>query len=237
MQKITLIFLLLTNIVWANCPDFSTYQAEKALLSLESQIAIWDDAYFAKGHSLIPDEVYDQVINRYQQWLICFPRYQQTNFNKKFIMDHKIIHPFAHTGVKKIASLTAIKNWMSGKTDLWLQPKIDGVATTLVYENGILVTAISRGDGSYGENWIDKVKLMPMVPQKITTSAPQIVLQGELFWHVKEHIQKQHGSNNYRSKVAGALMEKLPDQAKLDQIHFWVWEWPMGPLMMKSKFA
>ncbi|WP_392551571.1 NAD-dependent DNA ligase LigB [Orbus wheelerorum] len=237
MQKIVLIILLLANMGWANCPNFTTYQAEKELLSLESQIAIWDNAYFINGHSLIPDEVYDQVLNRYQQLLICFPNYQQTDFSQQVIINHKIIHPVVHTGVKKLTSIDAIKNWMVNKTDLWLQPKIDGVAVTLIYEHGILVSAISRGNGSYGENWTEKVKLMPMVPQKIITLTPQVLLQGELFWLVENHIQKQHGSNNYRSKVAGALMEKLPNHEKLSQIRFWVWEWPAGPPMMTQRLT
>ncbi|WP_392562576.1 NAD-dependent DNA ligase LigB [Orbus sturtevantii] len=237
MQKVALVLLLFINMVSANCPDFSSYQAEKELGSLASQIAVWDEAYFTKGDSLIPDEVYDQMVNRYQQWLLCFPSYQPSRSQLRITDKHKIIHPVAHTGVKKLASAEAVKSWMVNKADLWLQPKIDGVAVTLIYENGILVSAISRGDGSYGENWTDKVKLMPMVPQKIATESRQIVVQGELFWHVKNHIQKQHGSNNYRSKVAGALMAKSINPDKLEQICFWLWEWPAGPLNMEQRLA
>ena len=40
------------------------------------------------------------------------------------------------------------------RSDLWVQPKVDGVAVTLVYRDGKLNKAISRGNGLKGEDWI-----------------------------------------------------------------------------------
>jgi DNA ligase (NAD+) len=57
---------------------------------------------------------------------------------------------------------------MRVRQHLWLQPKVDGVAVTLVYRNGKLTQAISRGDGLKGEDWTGKVRLIPSVPQKLT---------------------------------------------------------------------
>ncbi|WP_257593369.1 hypothetical protein, partial [Klebsiella pneumoniae] len=42
----------------------------------------------------------------------------------------------------------SVARWMKNKSDLWIQPKVDGVAVTLVYRQGRLVQAISR-DGSF----------------------------------------------------------------------------------------
>jgi DNA ligase (NAD+) len=60
-------------------------------------------------------------------------------------------HPVAHTGVRKLADEDSVARWMQNKSDLWVQPKVDGVAVTLVYRQGRLVQAISRGDGLAGE--------------------------------------------------------------------------------------
>lgn len=238
-QKIIFLLILLFSINIANaaCLDFTSERAEQELNSLATQIAIWDNAYFIDGESLIPDEVYDQITLRYQRWLACFPNYQPIKLPPKLASNKKTKHPVVHTGVKKLTSITAIQAWMKDKKDLWIQPKIDGVAVTLIYEHGLLITAISRGDGRYGEDWSDKVKLMPNVPQSIDTARPKVIVQGELFWQVDNHIQQQHGSNNYRSKVAGALMAKSVDQTKLKQIHFWLWEWPAGPLSMEKRLS
>jgi DNA ligase (NAD+) len=92
---------------------------------------------------------------------------------------------------------------MRVRQHLWLQPKVDGVAVTLVYRNGKLTQAISRGDGLKGEDWTGKVRLIPSVPQKLTGALANSVLQGELFWLRDNHIQKQMGGMNARAKVAG----------------------------------
>lgn len=235
MKKLPFLLLLSANFVSANCPDFSVYQAEQALNSLASQLDIWDQRYRQQGYSPIPDEVYDQLSDRYQHWLACFPDVVKPTLTSQRLVEGKIRQPISHTGVKKLQSADDIKRWLSNKNDLWLQPKVDGVAVTLIYEFGVLVSAISRGDGNYGENWIDKVKLIPHIPQTIATSRQQVVLQGELFWRVSGHIQQQQGSNNYRSKVAGALLQKNADLVKLTNIDFWVWEWPNGPLTMAQR--
>ncbi|MDR8290860.1 ATP-dependent DNA ligase, partial [Acinetobacter baumannii] len=52
-------------------------------------------------------------------------------------------HPVAHTGVRKLADGASVARWMKSKADLWVQPKVDGVAVTLVYRQGHLVQAIS----------------------------------------------------------------------------------------------
>jgi DNA ligase (NAD+) len=63
----------------------------------------------------------------------------------------------SHTGVRKLADKSDVARWMRGKKDLWVQPKVDGVAVTLVYRRGRLVQAISRGDGRAGEAWTARV--------------------------------------------------------------------------------
>ncbi|XKM14480.1 NAD-dependent DNA ligase LigB [Orbaceae bacterium ac157xtp] len=237
LKKLLIIALCYCPFALANCPNFSSTQATVELNALSSQIAIWDKTYFEQGVSLIPDEVYDQVYQRYQHWLNCFPDYKINQTTQSIISQNKLIHSAVHTGVKKLHDEKQIKKWLADKTDLWLQPKIDGVAVTLTYEKGRLISAISRGNGTYGENWTDKVKLIESIPKTIKTDLPQVILQGELFWQVKNHIQKQHGSNNYRSKVSGALLEQHPDIKKLQFINFWVWEWANGPQTMQDRLA
>lgn len=43
----------------------------------------------------------------------------------------------AHTGVRKLADEDSVARWMKNKSDLWIQPKVDGVAVTLVYRGGV----------------------------------------------------------------------------------------------------
>ncbi len=102
-------------------------------------------------------------------------------------------HPVAHTGVHKVAGKAELSRWMQARQHLWMQPKVDGVAVTLVYQSGKLARAISRGNGVKGEDWTAQVRSIPSVPQNLSGPLANSVLQGELFWIRENHIQRQMG--------------------------------------------
>jgi len=133
-----------------------------------------------------------------------------------------------HPGVRKLTDKYALKRWMSDRRDLWVQPKVDGVAVTLVYRNGQLVQAISRGDGRKGESWTEKVRLIPSLPKRLAGPLANSVLQGEIYLARDGHIQQRMGGVNARAKVAGALMQR-GNSLLLNELALFVWAWPDGP--------
>lgn len=218
----------------AVCPVWSQAKAEKEMASLSAQIKRWDEAYWKQGVSEISDEAYDQLHGRLTQWQRCFG--SEPSEEKLPALTGSVKHPVAHTGVHKVASKEELRQWMRARQHLWLQPKVDGVAVTLVYRNGKLTQAISRGDGLKGEDWTDKVRLIPSVPQNLTGALANSVLQGELFWLRDNHIQNQMGGMNARAKVAGAMMRQK-DNALLSKIGVFIWAWPDGPKDMRTSLA
>ncbi|EOZ7527723.1 NAD-dependent DNA ligase LigB [Enterobacter quasiroggenkampii] len=218
----------------AVCPVWSQAKAEKEMASLSAQIKRWDDAYWKQGVSEVNDEVYDQLNGRLTQWQRCFG----TEFSGEKLppLTGSVKHPVAHTGVHKVASKEELKQWMRARQHLWMQPKVDGVAVTLVYRDGKLIQAISRGDGLKGEDWTGKVRLIPSVPQKLTGKLANSVLQGELFWLSDNHIQQQMGGMNARAKVAGVMMRQK-DNALLNKLGVFIWAWPDGPKNMQTSLA
>ncbi|RTN96023.1 NAD-dependent DNA ligase LigB [Enterobacter sp. WCHEn090032] len=215
----------------AVCPVWSQAKAEKEIASLSAQIKRWDDAYWKQGVSEVNDDVYDQLNARLTQWQRCFGN--DISANTLPALTGSVTHPVAHTGVRKVASIDALAQWMHGRTSLWMQPKVDGVAVTLVYRNGILAQAISRGNGLKGEDWTAQVRLIPSVPKNVSGELANSVLQGELFWLREGHVQRQMGGMNARAKVAGAMMRQK-DNAPLNQIGVFIWAWPDGPQMMQN---
>ena len=215
----------------AVCPVWSQAKAEKEMASLSAQIKRWDDAYWKQGVSEVNDDVYDQLNARLTQWQRCFGN--DISANTLPALTGSVTHPVAHTGVRKVASKDALTQWMHGRTSLWMQPKVDGVAVTLVYRNGILAQAISRGNGLKGEDWTAQVRLIPSVPKYVSGELANSVLQGELFWLREGHVQRQMGGMNARAKVAGAMMRQK-DNAPLNQIGVFIWAWPDGPQMMQN---
>ena len=218
--------------VWAVCPAWSPARAQEEISRLQQQIKQWDDDYWKEGKSEVEDGVYDQLSARLTQWQRCFGN--ETRDVMMPPLNGAVIHPVAHTGVRKMADKIALSLWMRERSDLWVQPKVDGVAVTLVYRDGKLNKAISRGNGLKGEDWTQKVSLISAVPQTVSGPLANSTLQGEIFLQREGHIQQQMGGINARAKVAG-LMMRQDDSDTLNSLGVFVWAWPDGPQLMSDR--
>ena len=218
--------------VWAVCPAWSPARAQEEISRLQQQIKQWDDDYWKEGESEIEDGVYDQLSARLTQWQRCFGN--ETRDVMMPPLNGAVMHPVAHTGVRKMVDKNALSLWMRERSDLWVQPKVDGVAVTLVYRDGKLNKAISRGNGLKGEDWTQKVSLISAVPQTVSGPLANSTLQGEIFLQREGHIQQQMGGINARAKVAG-LMMRQDDSDTLNSLGVFVWAWPDGPQLMSDR--
>ena len=104
--------------------------------------------------------------------------------------------------------------------DYFCEPKFDGLAIELIYENGVLVGAITRGDGSVGENVISNVRTIRAVPQKLATAKPPKLLEvrGEILMFKSDfaalnEAQQEAGTvpfANPRNAAAGSIRQLDP---------------------------
>ncbi|HCN5639565.1 TPA: NAD-dependent DNA ligase LigB [Escherichia coli] len=218
--------------VWAVCPAWSPARAQEEISRLQQQIKQWDDDYWKEGKSEVEDGVYDQLSARLTQWQRCFGSEPRDVMMPP--LNGAVMHPVAHTGVRKMVDKNALSLWMRERSDLWVQPKVDGVAVTLVYRDGKLSKAISRGNGLKGEDWTQKVSLISAVPQTVSGPLANSTLQGEIFLQREGHIQQQMGGINARAKVAG-LMMRQDDSDTLNSLGVFVWAWPDGPQLMSDR--
>ena len=218
--------------VWAVCPAWSPARAQEEISRLQQQIKQWDDDYWKEGKSEVEDGVYDQLSARLTQWQRCFGSDPRDVMMPP--LNGAVMHPVAHTGVRKMVDKNALSLWMRERSDLWVQPKVDGVAVTLVYRDGKLNKAISRGNGLKGEDWTQKVSLISAVPQTVSGPLANSTLQGEIFLQREGHIQQQMGGINARAKVAG-LMMRQDDSDTLNSLGVFVWAWPDGPQLMSDR--
>ncbi|NIY49721.1 NAD-dependent DNA ligase LigB [Cedecea colo] len=231
--KLIVILSVLTRVALASCPVWSPLQASQEMEKLQTQLNQWDEVYYRDGESRISDAVYDRLRSRLNMWQRCYQP-AAAPLQPTLSTNGKTQHPIAHTGVKKLADSPAVARWLEGKTDLWVQPKIDGVAITLVYRHGKLAQLLSRGNGLKGEDWTAKAAMIDAIPKKLTGALADSILQGELFLKRAQHVQKIVGGMNARSKVAGAMMRQA-NAAFLNDFDVFIWAWPDGPADFRHK--
>jgi DNA ligase (NAD+) len=219
----------------APCPTWTPEQATTELGALTQQIGRWDEHYHRLGQSLIADELYDQAALRLRQWRECFPAIKTGEPARAPATGGPLSHPVAHTGLNKLADAAAVRAWMQHREDLWVQPKVDGVAVSLVYRNGRLQQMISRGDGLTGQDWTAHAEHIPAIASELPTQDAQTILQGELYLRLPAHIQAKSGGLGARATVAGLLNRKALSASDGARIGLFVWELPQGPVEMKAR--
>ena len=104
--------------------------------------------------------------------------------------------------------------------EYFCEVKLDGLAMELVYESGLLTAAITRGDGTTGENVLQNVKTIPSVPLRLRTPTPPELLEvrGEILMFKTDFLklneeQQEEGESpfaNPRNAAAGTIRQLDP---------------------------
>lgn len=226
------IFLLLPAAALADACPPQTPAHDHQVAELAAQVARWDDAYHRQGRSLISDELYDQARARLEQWQHC--RNNAVTTSPLSGAGGPVQHPVAQTGLRKLTDERAVAQWMASRDDLWIQPKVDGVATTLRYEGGQLRQVVSRGDGNSGQDWTHQAAQIASIPKQLSERG-ELILQGELYLKRPGHVQASEGSAAARSTVAGLMARQQLQQDQAASIGLVVWDWPNGPTDMQQR--
>ncbi len=235
---------LLGGLVWlvtfsaqaAECPDWPEERLTRESQALAEHVEYWDIAYHQEGVALIDDVLYDQAVERLANWQRCLGAEPEHHpLTRVTRSSGTLEHPAAQRGLNK-ADDDGVRRFTSRREDLWIQPKVDGVAITLRYADGELVEAVSRGDGERGQDWTSRIRQLPAVPNTLPEPV-SAVLQGELYWRLNQHVQSRSPSSGARGAVAGAMAQSSPTEATLERIGLFVWGWPDGPTEMAARLS
>jgi len=218
------------------CPDWQAGRAHTEIQHLHDKIARWDKAYYVEHRSLVDDAVYDRARATLARWNGCFPELAMAANKPQPASDATVAHPVVHTGLQKLHTADAVANWLAAhrRSELWIQPKVDGVAVTLVYRHGKLERMISRGDGTRGQDWTRHAQQMPAIHQRIADRRAELVLQGEVYWRFGRHIQAD-GSANGRGRASGAMASDTLTAQQAESLGIFIWEWPRGPAALPER--
>ena len=198
---------------------------------LTAEIERLRTAYYSEGVGLVSDAEYDEMFHRLEALERAFPELVGQDSPTQAVgaavvsagfPEHE--HAERMLSLDNVFSLEEFREWAT-KTELaagrkvhWLtELKIDGLAISLAYRNGILETASTRGDGRVGENITENVDFIPAIPRVLHGEGiPEFFeARGEIFLspasftelNERQHVLQQQFAASQRAR--GVAEDKI----------------------------
>ncbi len=131
---------------------------------------------------------------------------------------------------QRIRNLLAKQDLADVTLEYVTEPKVDGLAISLVYEHGVLVRGATRGDGEIGEDVTQNLRTIPDIPLKVGPGAPPLVeVRGEVYLPLAgfarlNEEQAAAGHKTYanpRNSAAGSLRQLNPEVTRARPLSIW----------------
>lgn len=210
-------------------------QAEKRIALLKEQIRHHDRLYYVLDQPELTDAQYDELYKELLRLEKDYPSLLSPDspsqrvggealdkFNKR---DHRIpMLSLQNTySPEEIAEFDQrLKKFLASDKEIsyFCEPKLDGLALELVYEDGLLVAALTRGDGQTGEDVLSNVRTIRSVPLRLKGTHPPKLLEvrGEVLMFKSDFLelneeQEEAGLTSFanpRNAAAGSLRQLDP---------------------------
>lgn len=224
-------------------PDFD--QALRESQELTEQIVSARAAYYERDEILISDADYDALIHRLELLESSYPQLQGQDSPTQSVGGAATSTFAPVTHLERMMSLDNVFSdeqflaWAervykdAGRKPAFLcELKIDGLAINLRYENGVLISAATRGDGVVGEDVTANVKTIAGIPHTLAGSGhPAVVeVRGEIYFPV-EAFRKLNAElaedgdkvfANPRNAASGSLRQKDASKTAKRPLHMLV---------------
>lgn len=212
-------------------------EASKLIDKLTDQVNYHNDLYYQKSKSEISDFEFDQLLKQLIDLEKEFPKLKHAHsptsrvggtITKNF---PTVLHRYPMLSLGNTYSKEELEDWdervkkgLDGdKYEYFCELKFDGVSISLIYENGILVKGITRGDGVRGDDVTPNIRTIRSLPLRITAKdVPQrFEVRGEVFLprEVFKQINKERediGEETYanaRNTASGTV--KMQDSGEV----------------------
>ena len=199
------------------------------VLSLRKELEEANYRYYVLNEPTISDRDFDEKMHRLQDLEAAHPEWADKNSPTQHVGSdlgkkgfEQVNHRYPMLSLANSYSREEIEDWvrkLPAGVEIVCELKYDGLSISLWYENGILTKALTRGDGTKGDNVIDNIRTIRSIPQRLNQdNAPAYLeMRGEVLlpWESFERLNREREANeealfaNPRNAASGTL--KLQD--------------------------
>jgi len=230
--------------------------------NLKQKIRYHDNLYYNLDNPEISDTEYDALYSKLKKLEQENPEFLTLDSPTQRVGGvpsrnfAPVIHSQPMISLDNSYSAEDIKNWhariskilksenITENPELVIEDKIDGVSCSLLYKNGFLDTAATRGDGTVGEDITSNVRTIHSVPLKLNGEnfPQQIEIRGEIFFDKKDfnflnETLKNDGKEpfaNARNAAAGSVRQKDFNITAKRRLKFLVHSYGAGKIEEKT---
>lgn len=201
-------------------------QAEKRITELREIVNRLSYEYYVLDHPSVDDREYDRYYQELLQLEEAFPQFADANSPTQRV-GGTVLEGFSKVTHKRmmlslgnaynLEDLEAFDQRVRNEVEhprYVCELKIDGLAMSILYQNGRFVQAVTRGDGTVGEDVSANVKTIKSIPMNIDMSG-EVELRGEVYMPKRsfEQLNEQRAQNgedlfaNPRNAAAGSIRQ------------------------------
>ncbi|MDO9418824.1 NAD-dependent DNA ligase LigA [Pararhizobium sp.] len=229
----------------------SEEEAAADLAVLAEELARNDELYHGKDQPAISDADYDALKRRNEAIEARFPALVRDDSPSKKIgsaplpIFQQITHARPMLSLDNTFSDEDVRDFVHSvyrflgvppddSIAFTAEPKIDGLSMSLRYENGRLVSAATRGDGTTGENVTANIRTIKDIPQVLPSGVPAVVeVRGEVYMGKSDFLalnaemvaQGKQAYVNPRNTAAGSLRQLDPTVTATRKLRFFAYAW------------
>ncbi|MDO4903301.1 MAG: NAD-dependent DNA ligase LigA [Limosilactobacillus sp.] len=219
--------------------------AKQEITPLKAQLTQWGKEYYEQDNPTVEDYVYDRAYERLVQIEARFPELKTSDSPTQRVGGEttsklsKVNHEIPMLSMGDVFSLEELLAFNDRQDiddpEYVLELKIDGLSLSLVYENGKLVQASTRGNGTIGEDVTANVKTIKSVPQELPEPL-SMEFRGECYMPKKAFVKLNEEREaagqpifaNPRNAAAGSLRQLDPSvtgKRELDTFMYYIPEY------------
>ncbi|WP_261164121.1 NAD-dependent DNA ligase LigA [Microbacterium sp. Marseille-Q6965] len=209
--------------------QLSLDEARAEARSLTERILEAKDAYYGRDTSLVDDATYDAWMRRLEALERRYPELEGQDSPTQAVgaADGTELATIEHAermlSLDNVFSVDELRDWCAktqasaGRQVAWLtELKIDGLAISLRYENGVLTSAATRGDGRVGEIVTENALRLADIPERLAGEGhpPIVEVRGEVFIPVAAFERLNALQAEYRDRAVADARERAAGRGR-----------------------